>query len=271
MVSIVIMVAGLSSRFGKSRPKQMEIVGDNNETLIEYLVNQALSQNFSSIILITNRITEYLFKNIFGNTYRNKKVHYVQQYYDTNIRSRPWGTADAICAIEQAVDDYFILLNGDDIYGLEPFKKGFEFAKKKINVIGGAKIINSNPRGFFNKGIITTENNKVINIKEMLNISKQTHPELMSKLGNVNFIGLNKIIIPKLKGIVDKFKKKHINDKKIECFLPDSLSELINNGDMEMTWFEIKNQILGLTRYEDVEFVKKQIRIHLFSTSEHSP
>ena len=46
MTVIVFLVAGMSSRFG-GNPKQMAIVGPNNETLIEYSVNQALKANFS--------------------------------------------------------------------------------------------------------------------------------------------------------------------------------------------------------------------------------
>ena len=49
MVAIVYMVAGMSSRFG-GRPKQMAKVGPDNETLIEFSVNQALKQNFSKLV-----------------------------------------------------------------------------------------------------------------------------------------------------------------------------------------------------------------------------
>ena len=57
MVSIVYMVAGMSSRFG-GRPKQMAKVGPDGETLIEYSVNQALKQDFSKLVFITNPKTE---------------------------------------------------------------------------------------------------------------------------------------------------------------------------------------------------------------------
>ena len=53
MISIVFMVAGMSSRFG-GNPKQMAKVGPNNETLIEFSVNQALRCNFNKLIFITN-------------------------------------------------------------------------------------------------------------------------------------------------------------------------------------------------------------------------
>ena len=64
MVAIVYMVAGMSSRFG-GMPKQMAQIGPNDETLIEYSVNQALTQPFSELIFITNARTEHLFQKIF--------------------------------------------------------------------------------------------------------------------------------------------------------------------------------------------------------------
>ena len=57
MTILVYMVAGMSSRFG-GNPKQMAIVGPNNETLIEYSLNQALTCKFSKIIFITTQKTE---------------------------------------------------------------------------------------------------------------------------------------------------------------------------------------------------------------------
>ena len=131
MVAIVYLVAGLSSRFG-GRPKQMAKVGPNNETLIEYSVNQALKNNFSKLIFITNTKTEQLFKNIFKNTYLNRPVLYINQTYDPIKRIRPWGTGDALSCIIGNIDESFILLNGDDIYGEDTLKTGYNLNYKPL-------------------------------------------------------------------------------------------------------------------------------------------
>jgi len=178
MISIVFMVAGMSSRFG-GNPKQMAKVGPNNETLIEFSVNQALRCNFNKLIFITNPKTESLFKNIFGNFYKNVPVLYVEQKYNKSIRKRPWGTTDAICSIIDIINEPFIMVNGDDLYGMSTFEKGFNMMQNKnINVIGGLKIINTLPeKGNVNRGVIFVNGNNVIGMKEMLNISKINNPE----------------------------------------------------------------------------------------------
>ena len=50
-IALVYMVAGLSSRFG-GEIKQFAKVGPNNETLIEYSLNQALPAGFTKIVFI---------------------------------------------------------------------------------------------------------------------------------------------------------------------------------------------------------------------------
>jgi len=261
MISIVFMVAGMSSRFG-GNPKQMAKVGPNNETLIEFSVNQALRCNFNKLIFITNPKTESLFKNIFGNFYKNVPVLYVEQKYNKSIRKRPWGTTDAICSIIDIINEPFIMVNGDDLYGMSTFEKGFNIMQNKnINVIGGLKIINTLPeKGNVNRGVIFVNGNNVIGMKEMLNISKINNPELHNELANVNFIGLQPSILNLLKAILEKFKLENKDDQKIECILPDNLDQLIKEKKLELQFFEITEKILGITNPEDEEILKNLLK-----------
>lgn len=257
MIDIVFLVAGMSSRFN-GNPKQMAKIGPNNETLIEISVNQASTQNFNSIYFITNINTQSLFVNIFGNKYRNKCVYYIQQNYDLKKRVRPWGTTDAICnLLDTNISEKFILVNGDDIYGEETFKLGYENLLKYDNIIGGIKVIKTITNdNLCNRGIITQEDGIVTNLIEMLNISKNKNPELMQKLANVNFIGLSKSTLHYLSCNLFEFKLKHEDDPKIECLLPNNLNELILKKLIIMNYFEIPKNIIGITYPEDVEIIK---------------
>ena len=265
MTVIVFLVAGMSSRFG-GNPKQMAIVGPNNETLIEYSVNQALKAKFSKIIFITNSKTEKLFFDIFGNSYRSIPVEYIEQKYDKSERTRPWGTADAISSIQ--IDEPFIMLNGDDIYGENSFKIGFELIEKNMtNIIGGIKIIDTLPEnGIVNRGVIFTRIdpdtgiNMVTGLKEMLNISKPNNPELHNESGNMNFIGLQPDALKEIKKIVDDFKNAHKDDPKIECMLTDIIGDLINTNKMVMQYFDLPNKIIGITNPGDEITVRELLK-----------
>ncbi len=260
MTIIVFMVAGMSSRFG-GNPKQMAIIGPKNETLIEYSVNQAIKNNFNKIIFITNSKTENLFVNIFGHLYKNIPVEYIRQKYDVTKRTRPWGTTDAVCSLIETVKEPFILVNGDDIYGEETFKEGFNKMKvPNINIIGGLQLLKTLPdNGTVNRGIIFTSGKKVIGLKEMLNISKEDNQELHTEFANVNFIGLQIAALSYLKKSLDKFKFINIDDSKIESLLPDDLNNLIKKKLIEMEFFEIKNNILGITNPGDENIIKEKL------------
>ena len=257
---VVYMVAGMSSRFG-GKTKQLAKVGPNNETLIEYSVNQALTCNFNKIIFITNKNTEKSFIDIFGNSYKNIPVEYIEQKYDRTKRTRPWGTTGAICSINGKINEPFILLNGDDIYGVNTFKEGYKLLKESnCNIIGGCKIIDTMPeKGEVNRGVISVKDNFVVGMKEILKISKEKNPELLDSLGNVNFLGFLPETLTHLNKILLKFQEIHKDDPKIECLLTDDLNYLITNGDIVMKYFTIKNKILGLTNPDDEEILKKKL------------
>ena len=266
---VVFMVAGMSSRFGGT-PKQFAIIGnkETGETLIEYSVNQALKAaknicSINKIIFITNPKTEEQFKNLFNNElWMNSKTkfEYIQQDFDQATRMRPWGTCGAVCSLQGHVDQPFILLNGDDIYGEETFKKGYHMLlAEKNNIIGGCKMVNTLPEdGLVNRGLIETNNESyVTSMRELLKISKKENPELHDKLGNVNFIGLLPKTVELLTHILNRFKVEHKDDPKIECLLPDNLNELIQTKQITMKAFQIMNKIYGITHPGDDAILRK--------------
>jgi len=80
----------------------------------------------------------------------------------------------------------------------------------------------------------------------------------MNDLANVNFIGLHYDVLLLLNEILVQFKKDNSEDPKTECLLPDNLNQLIEEGKMDMEFFEIQNKIIGLTNPED-EFIVKNL------------
>jgi predicted nucleotidyltransferase len=79
----------------------------------------------------------------------------------------------------------------------------------------------------------------------------------MNELANVNFIGLDYKSLLMINNILLKFKEKHKNDPNIECLLPDVLNELILEKKINMDYFEITENIIGLTHPEDETVVRK--------------
>ena len=272
MTYLVVMVAGMSSRFG-GNPKQMAKVGPNDMTLIEYSVIQALNAKFSKIIFITNPKTENLFINIFGSRYKDVDVYYKQQEYSSETRIRPWGTGDAIGSLypffkNKNFNDNFIMINGDDIYGENTFIEGFELLNRvnpDTSIIGGLKLIDSLPeKGKVNRGVVFVKNSDVTGMKEIIGIDvndKDQIEELGNMIANVNFIGLQNSALKEIWSLNEDFKKNNKDDMKIESLLPDHINKLIVSNDFKfkMNYFIIKNKIIGITNPGDEVKVREII------------
>jgi len=157
------------------------------------------------------------------------------------------------------IDESFIMVNGDDIYGESTFEQGYnKMFSRNNNIIGGLPVFKTMPEeGDVNRGVIMVNNSKVTGLREMLKISKVKNPELMNLLANVNFIGLQYNVLVQLHEILQKFKLTNEGDPKVECLLPDNLNELIEKKYIKMDFFEIENNIIGLTNPEDEVLVKK--------------
>lgn len=133
--TLVIMAAGIGSRFGGGI-KQLAPVGPNGEIIMDYSIHDALEAGFNRVVFIIRRDLEEDFKEIIGN--RIEKITEVAYAYQelTNLpkgftcpadRKKPWGTGHAILCCKDIVDTPFAVINADDYYGKEGFKKLHEF------------------------------------------------------------------------------------------------------------------------------------------------
>lgn len=261
-ISLVYMAAGISSRFG-GKIKAFAKVGPQGETLIEYSINQALLAGFSKIFFIVGNTTIEPFKEMFSDNYKGVPIEYVLQSFDPIQRDRPWGTAQAISVLKGHVNGSFVVCNSDDIYGQDAFLVLYEHLKKnKGSAIVGYKLIdNLSEKGTSNRGIIDCDKNmEVKSIKEVLEIDPQNlavkglKPETMVSM---NMFGFENEIIDEMWLLFEKFKSKHLGDRKIEMFLPTELSNMIAKGNLAMTVYPAAQKTIGLTYPEDEEIVRR--------------
>ena len=133
--TLVIMAAGIGSRFGGGI-KQLAPVGPNGEIIMDYSIHDALEAGFNKIVFIIRHDLEKDFKEIIGNRIEKLcKVEYAFQEND-NLpggfvtpaeRKKPWGTAHAIMCCRGIVNEPFMVINADDYYGKEAYKKIHDF------------------------------------------------------------------------------------------------------------------------------------------------
>lgn len=133
-MTLVIMAAGMGSRFGGL--KQIEPVGPNGEFIIDYSIYDAIKAGFDKVVFIIKEENFEVFKETIGKRVEDKiHVEYVFQNNDSvpieipKERTKPLGTAHAILCCKDIVKENFAVINADDFYGYDSYKKLGEFLK----------------------------------------------------------------------------------------------------------------------------------------------
>ena len=129
--SLVIMAAGLGSRFGQGI-KQLAKFGPHGQIIIDYSVHDALRAGFDRVIFVIRKDLEKDFHEVIGSRIASAAdTAYAFQAMDDlpegfavpEGRKKPWGTGQAVLACRELIREPFCVINADDYYGAEPFRK----------------------------------------------------------------------------------------------------------------------------------------------------
>ena len=267
---LVIMAAGIGSRFGAGI-KQLARVGANGEAIIEYSIYDAIKAGFDEVVFIIRKDIEEEFKNIIGNKISSAvSVKYVYQELDKlpqgftapSDRTKPWGTAHAIYCAKDKIDSPFAVINADDYYGKEGFKKIHDYLVStklvengKLNSCMAGFIISNtlSDNGTVTRGVCQLDDNK--NIKsvtetyEIKLVNEGSSSKIMgqdenkadveidkSSLVSMNMWGLPKEFLDGLEAEFKKFLEKNINNIKSEFLLPSYINDMVKS---EVVWRNI--------------------------------
>src|SRR5215472_3190314 len=107
---------------------------------MEYSIYDAMRSGFKKIVFIVRREFADDFKEIFENKLKERiEIEYVYQGMDSfteglvipEERKKPWGTAHAVLCAMEVVNEPFAVINADDFYGYDAFKKAFNFLESE--------------------------------------------------------------------------------------------------------------------------------------------
>lgn len=134
---LVVMAAGMGSRYGGL--KQIDRLGPNGETMLDYSIQDALKAGFKRIIFIITKAISDEFKKAVGNRYEDvMEIHYAFQALDDipkpykvpNDRVKPWGTAHAVWTARNLIDAPFAVINADDYYGPKAYEVMYQYLEQ---------------------------------------------------------------------------------------------------------------------------------------------
>ena len=283
--TLLILAAGMGSRFGGL--KQIEPVGPNGETILEYSVHDAIRAGFGKVVFVIRESFAESFKALFEPKLIGKiEVGYV--YQETNMlpegfkfpegREKPWGTGHAVLMAKNAINEPFAVINADDFYGAEAYKVLSEYLMKSVAsekyAMVGYKLYNTlSEFGSVSRGICKTDkNNQLTNITETHKIrSEEGHVlcaseenETIELSGNetvsMNFWGFHPSIFTNIEKQFVDFLEHNINLPKSEFYIPFVVFEMIKSGQVSVEVLSADSPWFGVTYKDDKPYVIDQIR-----------
>ena len=279
-VSLVIMAAGIGSRFGGGI-KQLTPVGPNGEIIIDYSIHDALEAGFDKVVFIIRKDLEKDFREIIGNRIEKIcKVEYVFQeldmlpdgYEKPADRTKPWGTGQAVLCCKGVVKEPFAVINADDYYGKEAFKKVYTYlnshAESKYEYCMAGFILDNtlSDNGTVTRGVCRVdEEENLIQIDETKGIQKNADGIIRDENDNelltgthvsMNMWGLTLEFIEILdKGFKEFLAQMSEDDIKAEYLLPTIIGDLLEAEKISVKVLETTDKWFGVTYQEDKQTV----------------
>ena len=288
--ALVIMAAGIGSRFGGGI-KQLEPVGLHNEIIMDYSIHDAIQAGFEKIVFIIRRDIEEAFRQAIGlrmeETCRRLGVEIAYAYQEMDAlpagvqipegRTKPWGTGQAVLACKGIVKEPFVVINADDYYGKEAFRKLHSFlvenAGGNSNALCMAGFVLKNTlseNGGVTRGICRMdESGCLTDVVETSNIVKapqgaevEGKPVDADSLVSMNMWGLTPAFIDLLEqGFVEFFQNTPAEQlNKSEYLLPIYIDQLLKQGRVSVKVLETGDKWFGVTYKEDKPVVVESFR-----------
>lgn len=280
---LVILAAGMGSRYGGL--KQMDSMDEHNDKIIDFSMYDALEAGFKDVVFIIKEAIKDVFISEVGNRVsKYMNVSYVYQELDKlpagyevpADRKKPWGTAHALLCAKDAIDGApFAVINADDFYGKDAYKKIYQFLTQNEDdfAMVGYKLTNTlTDYGTVARGICVIDNdNNLVDVKERTKIKKYgdtgayTEDDVnwvsipKDSLVSMNFWGFNNKFFEQLE---EKFKEFLNSDKVLtsEFYIPSYVDSLIKENAIKVKVLNSLDSWFGVTYKEDKEFVVNSIK-----------
>lgn len=274
--TLYILAAGMGSRYGGL--KQLDGLGPNGETIMDYSVYDALRAGFGKIV--------FVIRHDFEDEFREKVIAKYKDHVATDVvfqsidalpegfsvpegRTKPWGTNHAVLMGKDVIKEPFAVINADDYYGAESFKILADFlrsveGKSNEYCMVGFKIENTlSENGGVSRGLCqVSEDGFLTGVNECHGIRfkdgkliqlvdgrEEAFPEGASV--SMNMWGFTPDYFEYSEKALVEFLSAHGNELKSEYYIPTVVNDLINAGTVTLKVIQTPSKWFGVTFAED--------------------
>ena len=284
---LVVLAAGMASRYGSL--KQVDGFGPHGETIIDYSIFDAIRAGFGKVVFIIREEFEQVMREKFDKKLEGKiEVAYAFQNFDLRKfgidkdieRTKPWGTAHAVMSAKDEVDGPFCVINADDFYGYDAFKKMADFLSneaddKHMSLMGFELGNTMSDYGYVSRGVCEVNNEgHMASVTERTNINydKENNDKKIVFEENgvknelpadarvsMNFWGFTPKIFDVAMEMFPKFVEENGDNPKSEFFIPSVPDHMVKNGQADFKVIPTSSKWFGVTYVEDKPIVQESI------------
>jgi len=277
-ITLLIMAAGMGSRYGGL--KQLDSVGPNQETIIDYSVYDAIRAGFNKVVFVIREEFHNEFRSLITDKYLGKiEVQFAFQELENlpadfscpEERKKPWGTGHAILSAKDIIQEPFVAINGDDFYGLESFKVVADYYRNggsEFSMVAFQLDNTLSDFGSVTRGLCTLKGNKLDTVIE-------TGGLIMSEKGmrsdrnihlngkepvSMNVWGFTPDLFGYLESMFIQFLEEEGGALKSEYLIPSVVNNLIQTDKKSVHILHSSAKWFGVTYKEDKSYVMEEIK-----------
>jgi hypothetical protein len=272
--TLLVLAAGMGSRYGGL--KQMDPLGPQGQTILDYSVYDALRSGFSRVVFVIRRDFEEEFREKVGARFEDRAdVGYVfQQLNDLPAgfavpdgREKPWGTGHAVWCARGAVDGPFLAINADDFYGRGAIAAAGTFLAAQPEggtdwCMAGYRLdATLSPSGTVSRGVCKVSAGEMLEgvaeytkiaavegvIADAVTGKKFTGGESVS----MNCWGFTPAVFGGLEALFTQFLDAGGGGEKSEFYIPDAVTSLVASGAGSVRVLPVVSRWFGVTYRED--------------------
>ena len=271
--TLFVLAAGMGSRYGGL--KQLDGLGPNGETIMDYSIFDAIRGGFGKIVFVIRRDFEQDFRDKVLSKYEGHiPTELVFQAIDDlpegftcpADRAKPWGTNHAVLMGKDVIKEPFAVINADDFYSRDAFAVMGKWLNElpegstgKYSMVGfricntlsengtvARGVCGKNDAGMLTDVVERTEIMRVDGTICYKDESGEWQPVGEETPVSMNFWGFTPDYFNYSEAQFVDFLKENIDKPKSEFFIPLVVDTLINSGkatcevlDTTAKWFGV--------------------------------
>ena len=271
--TVFVLAAGMGSRYGGL--KQLDGLGPNGETIMDYSIFDAIRGGFGKIV--------FVIRKDFEQDFRDKVLSKYEGHIPTELtfqaiddlpegftcpedRTKPWGTNHAVLMGKSVINEPFAVINADDFYGRDAFavmgkwlSELPEGSEGKYSMVGFRVCNTLSENGTVARGVCAkdeaemltavVERTEIMRVDGVISYKDENgewQPVGEETPVSMNFWGFTPDYFNYSEAQFVDFLKENIDKPKSEFFIPLVVDNLINSGkatcevlDTTAKWFGV--------------------------------